>query len=109
VLAQGYASQALSRMGVVHPAADNAIATAYRTKSVVVVPAEGLASGAVVAPLISSEGCSGAMALELRDGVEPTAQVRALATIVAAQFATMFTPGSVAPAPLPGGPAAGLR
>ena len=94
VLAHGYASLALSRMGIVHPAADNATATAYRTKSVVVVPSEVLASGAVVAPLISSEGCSGAMAVELREGVEPTPQVRAVATIVAAQLATMFTPGT---------------
>ena len=95
VLAHGYASLALSRMGIIHPAADNATATAYRTKSAVVVPAEVLASGAVVVPLISSEGCSGAMAVELREGVEATPQVRAVATIVAAQLATMFTPGAV--------------
>jgi hypothetical protein len=100
VLAQGYASLALARMGVIHPAADNATATAYRTKSVVVVPAEALASGAVVVPLISSEGCSGAMAVELREGVEATPQVRAVASILAAQLATMFTPGSVSSAPL---------
>ena len=93
VLAHGYASLALSRMGIIHPAADNATATAYRTKSAVVVPSEVLASGAVVVPLISSEGCSGAMAVELREGVEATPQVRAVATIVAAQLATMFTPG----------------
>jgi hypothetical protein len=95
VLAHGYAPLALSRMGIIHPAADNATATAYRTKSVVIVPAEALATGAVVAPLISSEGCSGAMAIELREGVEATPQLRAVATILAAQLATMFTPGSV--------------
>mgnify|MGYP001061090036 CR=1 FL=1 len=70
VLAHGYASLALSRMGIIHPAADNATATAYRTKTAVVVPSEVLASGAVVVPLIGSEGCSGAMAVELREGVE---------------------------------------
>jgi hypothetical protein len=94
-------------MGVVHPAADNATATAYRTKSVVVVPADVLASGAVVAPLMSSEGCSGAMAVELREGVEPTPQVKAVATILAAQLATMFTPGSVVSQAVPAGAAAG--
>jgi hypothetical protein len=99
VLAHGYASMSLSRMGIIHPAADNATATAYRTKSVVVVPAEVLASGAVVAPLISSEGCSGAMAVELREGVEATPQLRAVATILAAQLATMLMPGSVTAAP----------
>jgi hypothetical protein len=99
VLTHGYASLALSRMGIIHPAADNATATAYRTKSVVVVPAEVLSSGAVVAPLISSEGCSGAMAVELREGVEATPQVRAVAAIIAAQLATLFTPGAGSSAP----------
>ena len=107
VLAHGYAPLALSRMGIIHPAADNATATAYRTKNVVVVPAEVLSSGAVVAPLIGSEGCSGAMAIELREGVEATPQVRAIATIVAAQLATMFTPGSAQSAPVGASPAAG--
>jgi hypothetical protein len=101
VLAHGYASLALSRMGIIHPAADNATATAYRTKRVVVVPAEVLASGAVVAPLICAEGCSGAMAVELRDGVEATPELRAVATIVAAQLATMFTPGTLTSASQP--------
>jgi hypothetical protein len=99
VLAHGYPPLALSRMGIIHPAADNATAAAFRTKSVVVVPSEAVASGAVVAPLISSEGCSGAMAVELREGVEATPHVRAVATIVAAQLATMFTPGSVTTGP----------
>lgn len=95
VLAHGYASLALSRMGIINPAADNATATAYRTKSLVVVPADVVASGAIVAPLTSSEGCSGVLAVELREGVEPTPEVRALAAILAAQLATMFTPGAV--------------
>ncbi|MCU0255485.1 MAG: hypothetical protein MUF60_01965 [Vicinamibacterales bacterium] len=109
VLTHGYAPLALSRMGVIHPAADNATATAYRTKSVLVVPSDVLASGAVVAPLMSAEGCSGAMAVELREGVEPTPQVKAVATILAAQLATMFTPGSVVSQaqPAPAGAAAG--
>jgi hypothetical protein len=94
VLTHGYASLALSRMGVIHPASDNATATAYRTKTAVVVPSDVLASGAVVAPLMSFEGCSGAMAVELREGVEPTPRVKAVATILAAQMATMFTPAS---------------
>jgi hypothetical protein len=39
------------------------------------------------------------MAVELREGVEVTPHVRAIATIVAAQLATMFTPGPVTAAP----------
>jgi len=92
VLAHGYAPLALSRMGIIHPAADNATATAYRTRSAVLVPAEVLASGAVVAPLVTAEGCSGALAVELREGVDATPQISAIATIVAAQLATLFTP-----------------
>jgi hypothetical protein len=101
VLAHGYASLALSRMGIINPAADNATATAYRTKSLVVVPADVVASGAIVAPLTSSEGCSGVMAVELRGGVDPMPQVKAVAAILAAQLATMFTPGSVVSQPQP--------
>lgn len=107
VLAHGYAPWVLSRMGVIHPASDNATATAYRTRSAVVVPAEALSSGAIVAPLIGAEGCSGAMAVELREGVEPTPQVRAVVTIVAAQMATMFAPGSVSSAPAGASPVSG--
>ena len=119
VLAHGYAPQTLSRMGLIHPAADNATAAAYRTKSVVVVPTELLSSGALVAPLVTPEGCSGAMAVELRAGVETTPDLRAVATILAAQLATLLTPGATAasaapspagasgPAAVPGGGSAG--
>jgi hypothetical protein len=92
VLAHGYTPVALARMGRVDPATDNATATAFRTRTVLVVPSEPLASGAIVAPLITPDGCSGAMAVELRQGVEATAHLRAVATILGAQLATLFTP-----------------
>ena len=91
-LAHGYAPLALARMGSIDPAADNATATAFRTGKVVVVPSEPLASGAIVAPLITAGGCSGAMAVELRGGVEAADHLRAIATIFGAQLATLFTP-----------------
>jgi hypothetical protein len=47
------------------------------------------------------------MAVELREGIEATPSVRAVATILAAQLATMFTPGSVSSAPLGAAQAAG--
>ena len=96
VLAHGYAPFALARMGSIDPAADNATATAFRTGKVLVVPSEALASGAIVAPLITADGCSGAMALELRGGVEATDRLRAAATILGAQLATLFTPTAAA-------------
>jgi hypothetical protein len=96
VLAHGYAPLALARMGSIDPAADNATATAFRTGKVLVVPSEPLASGAIVAPLITAGGCSGAMAVELRGGVETTDHLRAVATIFGAQLATLFTPAAPA-------------
>jgi hypothetical protein len=92
VLAHGYAPLALARMGSIDPAADNATATAFRTGNVILVPSEPPARGAIVAPLITADGCSGAMALELREGVEATDRLRAVATILGAQLATLFTP-----------------
>jgi len=92
VLAHGYAPLALACMGRIDPASDNATATAFRTRTVLVVPSEPLASGAIVAPLITADGCSGAMAVELRRGVETTDHLRAVATIFSAQLATLFTP-----------------
>jgi hypothetical protein len=96
VLSHGYPPASLSRMGAIHPAADNATATAFRTKAVVAVPAEVLASGAVVAPIISADGCAGVMAAELREGADATPERRAIAAIVAAQLATLFTPAGAA-------------
>lgn len=100
-LSHGYAPAALARMGTIHPAAGNATATAFRTKTAMVVPAEALARGAVVAPLITADGCSGVMAVELRKGVATTEQIRAVATILAAQFATLLTPAASATTPAP--------
>ena len=91
-LSHGYTPAALARMGGIQPAADNATAAAYRTKTVVAVPPDAIAGGAVVAPLHTAEGCSGVLAVELADGVTPTPQVRAGAAIVAAQLATLLTP-----------------
>jgi len=92
VLAHGYSPLALACMGSIDPASDNATATAFRTRTVLVVPSEPLTSGAIVAPLITPDGCSGAMAVELRAGVETTDHLRAVATIFSAQLATLFTP-----------------
>ena len=100
----GFSAADVQRMGSVSPAADNATATAFRTRSVRVVPAEPSLSGAVVAPLLTPEGCAGVLAVELREGIEVTAEVRAVAAIVAAQLATLLMPIPAAtptPAPTP--------
>ena len=70
------------------------------------VAAEPHASGAIVAPLVTSDGCSGTLSVELREGVRTTPELRAVATILAAQLATLITPSAQAgpqepPAPRP--------
>jgi len=102
VLNYGFSAADVQRMGSVSPTADNATATAFRTRSVRVVPAEPSLSGAVVAPLLTPEGCAGVLAVELREGVEVTTEVRAVAAIVAAQLATLLMPTpTVTPVPTP--------
>jgi len=97
-LACGYAPLSLTRMGTIDPAADNATAMAYRQKTVQVVASEPHANGAIVAPLITSDGCSGTMSVELKEGVKTTPQLKAVTTILAAQLATLITPASPPPA-----------
>ena len=103
VLAHGYGQSALARMGVIAPDADNATATAYRTKTIQTMPVEPPSGGALVVPLITSDGCTGAMAIELHQDVEPSEYLRSLATILAAQLATLITPAPPANAS-PAGP-----
>jgi hypothetical protein len=94
VLACGYAPLSLTRMGTIDPSADNATAIAFRTKSVQVVATEAHSSGAIVAPLVTSDGCSGTLSVELKEGVRITPQLKAVATILAAQLATLITPSA---------------
>jgi len=102
VLNYGFSALDVMRMGAVQPTADNATATAYRTRSVRVVPAEPSLSGAVVAPLLTPDGCAGVLAVELREGMDVTTEVRAVAAIIAAQLATLLMPvPTPTPAPEP--------
>lgn len=91
-VAHGYTPVALARMGNIATSADNATALAFRSRATEVVSAEGEAGGAIVAPLVTADGCSGVMAAELRRGVTPTDSTRAVATIIAAQMATLISP-----------------
>jgi cytoskeletal protein RodZ len=68
---------------------DNAIASAFRTAEARVVDRGETATGAVVVPLLTPNGCAGVLALELRHGGERLECVRAAATILAAQLSTL--------------------
>jgi hypothetical protein len=97
VLAHGYPPQALARMPSVPRSADNAAATAYRKGTLQIVLARpGLSAGAIVAPLLSPQGCIGAFSAEFRGGSETSDGAQALAAIFAAQLSGVLSPASIA-------------
>lgn len=98
VATHGYEEPVLAMLKPISRAADNAAAAAYRDGTLHVVPAAGGSAGAVVAPLLSTDGCIGALTAEIRHGGETSPAVQAVAAIVAAQLA-----GLLAPVPAPAG------
>ncbi len=89
VLSHGYSELALARIGDLASSEDNATAEAFRTGALRVVEASGGANGAIAVPLVTPAGCVGVMAAEIRDGGEKRAASQAIATIVAAQLASL--------------------
>ncbi len=94
-LAFGYSPLAVTRMGSIPADAENATALAYRAMTTQLVPPEAGGGGAVAAPLVTADGCSGVMAAELTKTSRPE-DVHAVATIIAAQLATLISPGQTA-------------
>ncbi len=88
VLAHGYTEETIARFPPVPRTADNAAAAAYRSGAMQIVPSRRPgASGAVVAPILTADGCIGALSAEIRSGGETSQSVQALASIFAAQLA----------------------
>jgi hypothetical protein len=87
-VAHGYSQETLARIPALARSADNAAAAAYRTGSLQIVLSRpgSPAKGAIVAPLLSSDGCIGVLAAEVRDGAEASDSTQALAAILAAQL-----------------------
>jgi hypothetical protein len=97
-LAHGYSKEMMARMPPVPRSADNAAAAAYRLGKLQMVSSRpGGASGAVVAPILSADGCIGALSAEIRSGGETSESVQALASIFAAQLAGVFASAPAAP------------
>lgn len=88
-LTHGYAPSLVRRVGHLPTADDNATAAAFRTQHPQVV------AGALAVPMLTSEGCTGVLAVEVRHGRERDASVQALARIVAAQLAASVSPTAV--------------
>ena len=99
VLAHGYTEETIARFPPVPRTADNAAAAAYRSGVLQVVPSrQPGGTGAVVAPILTADGCIGALSAEIRSGGETSQSVQALASIFAAQLAAVFATSSAAPA-----------
>lgn len=93
VVAHGYSDHVLSLMRPVSQQADNAAAAAYRTATLKIVPAKpGTSLGAIVAPILSANGCIGALTAEIRDNGEVSDTLHAVATIFAAQLSAALAP-----------------
>lgn len=102
IAAHGYSDQVLGLMRPVPRNADNAAAAAYRSAKLQVVPAKpGTSLGAVVAPLISPEGCIGALTAEIKDNGEVSETIHALASIFASQLSGVLAASVAAPAATP--------
>jgi hypothetical protein len=93
-LAHGYEEKVIKRMGDIHRDANNAAAAAYRASEVRTVPGDNVKNGALIVPLMTSDGCVGVLSAEMKGGSEKDESSQALAAIFAAQLATLVaTPG----------------
>lgn len=95
-MAHGYADHVVGKMGGIPREANNAAAAAYRSAEMRTVPGDNLTTGAIVAPLMTAEGCVGVLSAEMKGGSEKDESSQALATIFAAQLATLVSPPSTA-------------
>lgn len=92
VLAHGYAPAMLARMPAMPRSADNAAAAAWRTGTQqIVLSKPGGGPGAIVAPILSADGCVGALSAEIKAGGEGSEAVQAIATMVAAHLASVVS------------------
>lgn len=91
-LTYGYAPSLVARLGSLSVEEDNPTSAAWRSKATQVV------KGALAVPLLTSGGCTGVLAVELKDGQERASDVQSLARIVAAQLAaSVSAPAADAP------------
>jgi CHASE3 domain sensor protein len=97
IFAQGYPQQLVNRLGTIPRDAENATAAAFRTSLLQTVMADAISPGAIAAPLVTSGGCVGVMAAEVRHDAERQDLKLAAASIVAAQLATLVGPPTARP------------
>ena len=91
VTAHGYRPEIIARLGPIAQGADNATAAAWRTGETTVVGGDAAGNGAIVTPMFGPDACIGALAVELRNGREHDSSTRAVATMIAAQLASVVS------------------
>jgi len=91
-MAFGYTDQVMARMGSIPCNAENAAARAFRAGELRTVTGDGSNNGALVAPLVTADGCIGVLSAEMKGGSEKDESSQALASIFAAQLATLVSP-----------------
>ena len=92
ILSHGYSPQMITRLGTIPREADNVTAAAFRTSLLQTVKADDTSRGAIAAPLVTTAGCTGVMAVEVRHRGEQQHARLAAATVIAAQLATLVGP-----------------
>jgi hypothetical protein len=95
----GYSEQVMARMGGIARDANNAAAASYRSAEMRTVSGDGVTNGALVAPLITPDGCIGVLSAEMKGGSERDETSRALSAIFAAQLATLVSAPAAAARP----------
>jgi hypothetical protein len=99
-VAHGYAPQTVAKMPAVPRNANNAAAAAYRTGALQIVLARpGTSNGALVAPLLTADGCIGALSAEIKGRGETSDTTQSLAVLFAAQLASVLAPLTLVEAP----------
>jgi hypothetical protein len=93
----GYDSAVLQRLPPISRSADNATAAAWRKGEAQTVAGESGGYGAIVVPIPGLSEPLGAFAIEVPAGIEGDATVTSVATMVAAQLASVFAVWSTAP------------
>jgi hypothetical protein len=89
-ISHGYSDRVLLQLPTVGRDADNATAAAFRSGQVCAVAGADGATSALAVPVMAPSSCVGVLAVELRNGAEQLAPVRAVATMFAAQMARLL-------------------
>jgi hypothetical protein len=98
VFTHGYSTHLVAQLPAVPKTAENAVARAYRAGVQQIVPSgPGKANSAIVAPILTADGCIGALSAEIAGGTEGSEVAQMLTTIVAAHLAGVFAGAAGSP------------